>query len=451
MREQRSQLTSVVSTSHVVMNINELGPVCLENVLIYLSPYDDLYHCKQVCRLWHFVAHETVKRLNREFRRSLLSHDLVAHAFEAKRNEITPRYSHSSCVFEGHLYVFGGSTKERNLFNDLWTFCLSKKTWNRPQTVGLYPSPKARASLLVFQRRLILFGGQSVHRYAFGRESWKLFSEVYQFDVDQANWTLIPAVNPGPSVSSHSACLSGHRMLIFGGLMLADNRSLVCSNELWTFDLKSYEWTQIPSPSPRPCPRFGHSLIALDEHHFLLLGGCSDQSFSLNDVWILKLMGQTAIWTTIIVRQTDAIPFQPKLHLNPVCKVSDDLVMVLNFKQTPGHGAKSRSCGNNAVPSHDNEPQRSSENVRGRGAVCFPFLDISTVLNYGYVTWKQSLNRSIPGPDSVMLYTLHLTKNEILLFGGMTAPENPSPGTAGDHFPHVSNKLHIISSRKEVT
>lgn len=430
------------------MNINQLGHVCLENVLIYLSPYDDLYHCKQVCRFWYGVTRETVKRLDREFRRSLLSHDLVSHAFEAKRNEITPRYSHSSCIFEGQLYVFGGSTKERNLFNDLWTFCLSKKAWNRPQTVGVYPSPKAQASLIVYERKLFLFGGQSVHRYAFGRESWKLFSEVYQFDVDRASWTLISPVNSGPRVSSHSACLSGDRMIIFGGLILADNRSLTSSNDLWTFDLKSHTWCEIPSLSPRPSPRFGHSLIPLDEHHFLLLGGCSDQSYFLNDVWVLKLMGQTAMWTTIIVRQVDAIPFQPKLHLNPVCKVSHGQLMVLNFKRGPGQGAKSRSSSSSAVPGHEDEPHRSSESpsTSGRGAVGLHFLDISTALNYGYVSWKRSLNKSISGPENVMMYTMHLTRNEIILFGGMTAPENATPGTADD-FPHVSNKLYVINSR----
>lgn len=416
------------------MNINQLPHVCLENVLIHLSD-GDLHQCKRVSRFWNAVTHDAVKRQNREFRRSLLTHDLVAHSVQAAKNEITPRFSHSSCVFEGQLYVFGGSTKERNLFNDLWNFCLSTRTWLRPKTVGVYPSPKARASLLVYNKKLILFGGQSLRRRAFGDESSKLFSDVYEYDISRKTWAMVPPVSQGPSVSAHAACISGHRMIVFGGLVLSESHSLTASNDLWTFDLKSRIWSQIESPSLRPSPRCGHTLIELDEYHFLVLGGCGGQNVPLHDVWLLNLIGTTALWKPIIVRQSETMALQPKLHLNPVCKLSADQLIVLNFKQTPN--SQNRTTEAESPPT-------------SRGAVSLYFMDVSTVQNYGFVTWLKTLNKCIRGPDSVLLYSMHLTRNEIILFGGMCVREEGTPATS-DNFPHVSNKLHVICSRKEVT
>lgn len=274
-------------------------------------------------------------------------------------------------------------------------------------------------------------------RYAFGRESWKLFNEVHEFDVDQLRWNLVPVVNSGPSVSSHAACLSGDRMIVFGGLNLAENRTPISSDELWVFDLKTRSWTQIPSPATRPCARFGHSLVPIDEYLFLLLGGCNGQEMFLNDVWLLKLMAGVAMWTPIIVRQSDAIPFQPQIHLNPVCKVSKEKLMILNFKQ------KMQPC----FRSHT-KVSTGLKGVRSsRSDVCLYFMDISRV-KQGFVLWKKSLNRRIPGPDNVLFYTLHLTRNEIILFGGMEPVDAPA---ADEDCPRVSNRICLLSSRRRVT
>jgi hypothetical protein len=67
------------------------------------------------------------------------------------------------------------------------------------------------------------------------------------------------------------------------------------------------------------------------------------------------------------------------------------------------------------------------------------------------VTWNKSLNKKIPGPESVLLYSLHLTNYEIILFGGMTAPDEPAPGNAVADFPRVSNKLYLLTAKRQVT
>jgi hypothetical protein len=42
--------------STVGMNIEQLEDVCLENILIHVSPYTDLFNCRLVCRRWNRVS-----------------------------------------------------------------------------------------------------------------------------------------------------------------------------------------------------------------------------------------------------------------------------------------------------------------------------------------------------------------------------------------------------------
>lgn len=74
---------------------------------------------------------------------------------------IGKRHSHSACTYDSSMYVFGGCTAACTTFNDLWKLDLNTYKWNRPITMGNYPSPKACATMLYYKKSLILFGGWS--------------------------------------------------------------------------------------------------------------------------------------------------------------------------------------------------------------------------------------------------------------------------------------------------
>ncbi len=59
------------------------------------------------------------------------------------------------------MYVFGGCTSTSTTFNDLWRLDCTTRTWSRPISTGTYPSPKACAVMVLYERQncLILFGG----------------------------------------------------------------------------------------------------------------------------------------------------------------------------------------------------------------------------------------------------------------------------------------------------
>lgn len=58
------------------------------------------------------------------------------------------------------MYVFGGFTSSFSSFNDLWRLDLSTRKWSRIGVEGKCPVPKAGASMVTYENKLILFGGQ---------------------------------------------------------------------------------------------------------------------------------------------------------------------------------------------------------------------------------------------------------------------------------------------------
>lgn len=57
------------------------------------------------------------------------------------------------------MYIFGGCTKTGTTFNDLWKLDLDTRKWERPIPMGTYPSPKACASMVYYNKSFVLFGG----------------------------------------------------------------------------------------------------------------------------------------------------------------------------------------------------------------------------------------------------------------------------------------------------
>lgn len=75
---------------------------------------------------------------------------------------IAKRHSHSACIYDNSMYIFGGCTATwTTTFNDLWRLDLGTRTWIRPVTMGNYPSPKACATMVYHKKNFILFGGWS--------------------------------------------------------------------------------------------------------------------------------------------------------------------------------------------------------------------------------------------------------------------------------------------------
>ncbi|KAJ8875027.1 hypothetical protein PR048_022917 [Dryococelus australis] len=100
-----------------------------------------------------------IRHTKRKFQKSISEFNVEWDLVTTPLMTIARRYSHSACLNENCMYVFGGCTPTGSTFNDLWCLNLNTRQWERPLTVGSYPSPKAYTTLVSHDHQLILFGG----------------------------------------------------------------------------------------------------------------------------------------------------------------------------------------------------------------------------------------------------------------------------------------------------
>ena len=168
------------------LSIENLPEEVLEFILTLISPYQDLHDCMLVSKKWRrcvlskcslyyqyniFNIHvlDVVKIRRRNFQKAVNEFNVKWDYFEPDDGApiITKRYSHTACVHDNSMYIFGGCTCAMTTFNDLWKLDLSTKQWSRPLAGGTYPSPKACSSLINYKSLLgkcyMILGTNLVH------------------------------------------------------------------------------------------------------------------------------------------------------------------------------------------------------------------------------------------------------------------------------------------------
>lgn len=331
------------------VSINDLPNEILEHIISLLPPYRDLENCMLVCKRWQRNVQNVIKHKKIDFSRAIKNFktewENISQTLQS--NIITKRYSHSACVHENYMYVFGGCTSTSTTFNDLWKLDLSTRKWQRLLTMGRYPSPKAYASLVYYKRNLVLFGGWT-HPSPFPlHQAWRTFNELHVYDIDENYWNRMnnTSLDP-PSMAGHSATVHKDNMVIFGGLQ--DYKG--GSNDVWCLNLATYTWTKKETSETKPHPRYGHSQIAVNDDHLLILGGWGGQpNMILNDdVWMLSMVARVWVWSMISVRNHQWAASH--LWCHPACKV-DDYVVVLsrNPDSSPTSLAYSRWTTNTQI------------------------------------------------------------------------------------------------------
>nr|XP_053635821.1 F-box only protein 42-like [Cherax quadricarinatus] len=180
--------------------VNDLPEEILEYILCLISPYNDLRSCRQVCHRWYTCCQGVVEKRKSHFFTALkvgcvkwFSPTYPSHIIPISR-----RYSHSACVFDSSMYVFGGCTSTNTTFNDLWRFDLGLHEWTRLLTTGTYPSPKAYASMVTWNNCLVLFGGWTHPSLYPLHQQWVLFSELHVFDIlgNRGDSTVLSWITP---------------------------------------------------------------------------------------------------------------------------------------------------------------------------------------------------------------------------------------------------------------
>ncbi|NTU63850.1 MAG: hypothetical protein HGB05_10725 [Chloroflexi bacterium] len=122
------------------------------------------------------------------------------------------------------MYLFGGQTEQGSLLSDLWVLDPVKKSWTELKPNGTRPTARTDAALVYDDEgHLWLFGGRTIAGAT---------NELWKYDPNTKQWTLVSATN-GPSArSKHRAIwFPVTKLTIFGG-MDANGDAL---NDLWTY------------------------------------------------------------------------------------------------------------------------------------------------------------------------------------------------------------------------
>jgi len=185
----------------------------------------------------------------------------------------------------GRLLMFGGwNAALYKLFNDLWAYDPSLRTWTELEPEGSLPPVRDGEG---FARdpatgRFILFGGVG---FDAGRNLVEL-GDTWSYDPVANRWTeLHPETAPSPRDGMLMVHDPGSaRMLLFGG----GEEGLNVKDDTWSYDPAANVWTQLDPGGPRPHARMNYN-VALDPSRnlMLLFGGAYDQwNVLLGDTWV---------------------------------------------------------------------------------------------------------------------------------------------------------------------
>ncbi|KAL2750713.1 F-box only protein 42 isoform X1 [Vespula maculifrons] len=308
--------------------IDDLPDELLEYILSLIPPYKDLQECKLVSKRWFRATKNVIEHNEAHFRKAVSFGALFWSLWPKKTRmpTISKRHSHSACIYENSMYVFGGCTATSTTFNDLWRLDLDTRTWVRPITMGSYPSPKACATMLYYKKNFVLFGGWSYpSRYPL-HQQWKLFNELHVYSIETNKWNAINTLEAPPPMSAHSATIHGNNMVVFGGIHCG-----LRSNDLWCLNLDTYSWHKQATAIIKPRPRYGQSQIHLGDKHILVLGGCTGPNAAMNDAWLLNMTEPTWKWKKVILYHPEWAP--ARIWCHQACKVGNYIVVLSNNKR----------------------------------------------------------------------------------------------------------------------
>ena len=200
----------------------------------------------------------------------------------------SPRFGHSSVTYGKDIVIFGGQgiQKEEDVpcccFNDIFSFDTTKKGWtllsDSGEDTGGKPKPCSRHShtAVVTGTKMLIFGGES--------PVYGVLNDTWKFGFKSHEWKKIEPMSCNVPISRemHSASVHDSIMYIIGGRDVNGN----VLDDIWKYDEKRREWTKVNEAmtSGRCC----HTSIALDKKMFVH-GGCDDSNNIPGDITMIDL------------------------------------------------------------------------------------------------------------------------------------------------------------------
>jgi hypothetical protein len=161
-------------------------------------------------------------------------------------------------------------------------FATRRWQWAYPVVDGVNPCPRGGHSATLSGHSIVIFGG---HYYRSKEEGYMYLNDTFLLDVsaNKFNKAKTNGTPPAPRYG-HSAILAGSRIIIFGG----KGEKEKVFRDLHALDPATLTWYQGPEGIGSPSARFGHSANLVGNSKMLIFGGWNGKDY-FNDVYILDL------------------------------------------------------------------------------------------------------------------------------------------------------------------
>jgi len=188
------------------------------------------------------------------------------------------RDGHCAVSIGKKILIFGGTTKKRDVKNDIYIFDTSSNVWTKPDVKGDVPSPSQYHQCVMFGNKMYVFGGANNMKYT---------TDIHVLDTETMTWTKLP-IQMKPR-NYHSAVRIKQHVYLFGG---HNTKHLLSDTQV--FDLISNTFVDIPIKGEIPSERQGHCAVT-HGNKIILFGGSFSWSKKYNDLYILDTTpGETA-------------------------------------------------------------------------------------------------------------------------------------------------------------
>ncbi|CEG80587.1 hypothetical protein RMATCC62417_14898 [Rhizopus microsporus] len=184
--------------------------------------------------------------------------------------------AHASAVYDGKMYVYGGTTRTA-CSDTLYVLDLDTFHWSEPKVYGT-PPPPCRAHCFVVDDNgdIYLVGGGDGQTY---------YNHVYKFSTHTMIWTCLETTHRPSERRAHAAVIWNDGLYIFGG---GDGKKAL--NDVHILNLKTLVWSELRTTGDRPSSRGYHSGTLVGDK--VVIFGGSDGKECFGDVHVLDLVHQ---------------------------------------------------------------------------------------------------------------------------------------------------------------
>ncbi|CAK9003820.1 unnamed protein product [Durusdinium trenchii] len=148
-----------------------------------------------------------------------------------------------------HLGAFQAEHTDRSAYvyyNDLWLYDFVKDRWGEAPTIGRRPPARDHHGAATLEDQIFIYGGRCSEK----REKTSVLADVWSYSLTTLRWTLHEPVGSAPAARfmpgvSDVIYKGRPHLAIFAGETLPGSTKRTTLNDVWVFDPKEAEWSEL--------------------------------------------------------------------------------------------------------------------------------------------------------------------------------------------------------------